>query len=101
MPPPRKRLPYMLKMLVVSILAQAQRTAGAFNPAAARGRSQPTLAVGCAPFTRVGGQLIPELARDRFVLLVEPFTIIGVFAHANLGAASQQRFAEPVRVGER
>src|SRR6516225_12406249 len=64
-------------------------------------RCEPTLAVGSTPFTRVGGELIPELARDRLVLLVQPFTIVGVFAHPNLGAAAQERFAEPVWVGER
>jgi hypothetical protein len=64
-------------------------------------RSKPTLAVGRAPFALSGRQLIPELARDRLMLLVEPLAIISVLAHPNLGAVSQARFAEPIRIGER
>src|SRR5580693_8085755 len=64
-------------------------------------RSKPTLPVGRAPLALSGRQLVPELARDRLMLLVEPLAIIGVFAHPNLGTVSQERFAKPIRIGER
>src|SRR4029077_1437327 len=66
-----------------------------------RRRGQPPLAVGGPPVAVRGRELVPELAGDRLVLLVEPLAVIGVFAQANLTAEAEESFSEPIRIGQR
>ena len=46
-------------------------------------------------------KLVPKLAGDRLVLLIEPFAVIGIFADPDFVTDSEPDFAEPVGIGER
>src|SRR4029077_8724142 len=64
-------------------------------------RGEAALAVARAARAIIGGEFIPELARDRLVFLVEAFTVIRVFADADRIAEAELDLAEPIRIGER
>src|SRR5579872_1918690 len=65
------------------------------------GRDQSALAVGAeADARRVAVLLVPQLAGDRLVLLVEPLAVVGVLAGAHRRALAERQLAEPIGVGE-
>src|SRR5689334_21061503 len=101
MAPSKERLPQAPKIPAVSNLSQARGQPAHSTRRLPQRRGEPPLAVGGTPFARIGRQLVPELAGDRLMLLVEPFAIVGVLAHPHFGAVTQQDLAEPIRVGER
>src|ERR1700722_7529537 len=83
-----------------------RRLAGSLISAASRLRSirrvQPSLTACHQRDARLRQRLlVPELAGDLFVLLIQPFAIIGEFAGPYSGAEAERGFQEPIGIGER
>src|ERR1700733_1757283 len=62
---------------------------------------EPSFAVTRGSFARQRRQLVPQLAGDLLVFLVEAFAIIGVFADPHLIAQAETDFVKPIGIGQR